>query len=279
MLRVISQRALAQWQQPVKRAHSSTSFDGFFANTAWRPCGRQQQQSFSRGGPSAFLLVQHRFFTSSAEAATTTKTTATQQQLNTIWRVYIRPHYYNNGKSKLSQALNQQRNPFRQFGRRLNDVNPNSVLYSVIGANVAVFFMWQYAINCYRQFGDGSWLNFMRANFVNSREAIQHGYYHTLLTSAFSHKDMGHLGLNMLVLYSMGQAAIEAIGASRFLLLYAGAGIAGSLATQAYQKWIRPQLVKKSFFSGRRQFGGLGASGSVMGITAFYACACKFYQP
>ncbi|KAI8142899.1 hypothetical protein BJV82DRAFT_612667 [Fennellomyces sp. T-0311] len=241
MLRVISERAFLRWQ-PVKQIRNTSKFDGFFdTSLQWRQ------------GP--------RFFASAA----------TIKPKEPLWRVFIRPHYYE--KPKLSQALKQQQSPWRQLGRRINNTNPNTILYGVIGTNVAVYFMWQYAISSYRQFGDSSWLNFMAGNFMNSREAIQQGRYHTLLTSAFSHKDLSHLGLNMLVLYSMGQAALEAIGASRFLLLYAGAGITASLATQGYHKYIRPMLERKRFFAGRERFGALGASGAVMGITAFYACA------
>ena len=259
MLRIISQRTLTRWQ-PLKQINNQAiNFDGFIANAS----GLQQQQQESLVRTFRLLGKQqtnNRFFTTATTRATaaTTVTKAYQSQ-SSLWRVFIRPHYYEN-KPKLSQALKRQQNPFRQFGQRLNN-NPNQVLYTVIGMNLGVYFFWQYAINCYRQFGDSSWLNFMAANFLNSREAIQHGRYHTLLTSAFSHKDMGHLGINMMVLYSMGQAAIEAVGASRFLLLYAGAGLMGSLFTQAYHKYIRPTLVKKQFFAGPERFSSLGASG------------------
>ncbi|KAI9320020.1 hypothetical protein BX666DRAFT_1832938, partial [Dichotomocladium elegans] len=151
--------------------------------------------------------------------------------------------------------------------------NPNTVLYALIGVNGVVFLAWQYAVNSYRQFGDGRWLNFMMAHFMTSVDSFKHGRIHTLLTSAFSHRDGFHLGINMLVLYSMGQAAIEALGASRFLLLYGGAGIAASLATLAYRQYLRPVLERKKIIRGPVPFGSLGASGSVMGITAFYACA------
>lgn len=187
------------------------------------------------------------------------------------WRVMIRPYYYNQPEksSSLSKALRQQRNPFRQFQRRLDNANPNTVLYALLGVNGAVFLAWQYAVNSYKTFGDGRWLNFMAANFMNSTEAFKHGRFHTLLTSSVSHQNMGHLGLNMLVLYSMGQAAIEALGASRFLLLYSGAGIAASLATLAYRQYIRPILERKRFVSGNPSFGSLGASGTYQKYPSF----------
>ncbi|ORX54382.1 hypothetical protein DM01DRAFT_1286931 [Hesseltinella vesiculosa] len=157
-------------------------------------------------------------------------------------------------------------------------MDPNKVLWGVIGTNVAIYGVWQYGISNYRQFGDPGCLQFMLRHFMNSPEAWQNGRWHTLLTSAFSHKDLDHLGINMLVLYSMGQGVLQAIGNSRFLLLYAGAGVAGSLATIFYRKYIRPSLERSR---GRHALdnptmGSLGASGSVMGLTTFFACACKW---
>ncbi len=199
-------------------------------------------------------------------------------QFFTSKRHYIRPHYYNNKEPSLSNALKQQRNPFNKIGRVINNMEPKKVLWSVIGTNVGIFFMWQFAINSYKQFGDESWLDFMVKNFMNSPAHLENGRIHTLLTSAFSHKTLDHLGLNMLVLYSIGSGVIEAIGASRFLLLYAGAGITSSLVAVGYRKYIRPRLEKGYY--GRmndnsKMIGSLGASGSVMGITSFFACACK----
>ncbi|KAI8074408.1 hypothetical protein BC940DRAFT_324391 [Gongronella butleri] len=149
------------------------------------------------------------------------------------------------------------------------------VLWAVIGVNVGVYGLWQYGINNYKQFGDAGCLQFMLRHFMNSPDAWENGRWHTLLSSAFSHKDLDHLGLNMLVLYSIGQGVLQAIGNTRFLLLYGGAGIAGSLATLMYRKYIRPRLEGRTARMDTPSMGSLGASGSVMGITSFFACACK----
>lgn len=221
------------------------------------------------------------------------------QYFNSSVRTYIRPHYYNTQEKPLSKALKVQQNPFHKFGRMINNMDPNKVLWSVIGTNVGVFLLWQYAVNSYKSFGDQSKLDFMVKNFMSSPANLAGGRIHTLLTSAFSHKSLDHLGLNMLVLYTMGQGVIEAVGASRFLLLYAGAGVAASLAAVGYRAFIKPMLEKgynlpKS--DDRNFLGSLGASGkyniyiscillliffmcfligSVTAITTFYACACK----
>jgi membrane associated rhomboid family serine protease len=132
---------------------------------------------------------------------------------------------------------------------------------------VGVFGLWQYGFSSFRQFGDPDLLNFMLKHFMNSSDGWEHHRWHILLTSAFSHQRLDHLGINMLVLYSMGKGVIEAIGASRFLLLYCGAGIAGSLGTTLYREYLRPAMVNNTSSNGRTQMqpmqsiGSLGASG------------------
>lgn len=192
------------------------------------------------------------------------KSTSTRwQQKIATTRTYIRPHYYNNNEP-LSKTIQAQKNPLQMFSRKLNSIDPNKVLWSVIGTNVGVFLMWQYAINSYKQFGDSHWLNIMGKHFISSPEAVSNGRYHTLLTSAFSHKSLEHIGLNMLVLYSIGQGVIAAIGASRFLILYAGAGITASIVGIGYKKYIRPMLEKERYGHSRDsgfRGGSMGASG------------------
>lgn len=181
-------------------------------------------------------------------------------------RNYIRPHYYNNKEGSLSSALKSQRNPFNQFGAKINSLSPNTVLWSVIGTNVGIFGLWQYSINTYTTFGDESRLDFMVKNFMCSPKHIEAGRIHTLLTSAFSHKSLDHLGLNMLVLYTMGQGVIEFIGASRFLMLYAGAGITASLVAVGYRKYVKPMLEKgyRKPSNSSNFIGSLGASGNAV---------------
>lgn len=187
--------------------------------------------------------------------------------------VPIRARYYNDSHNgSLSKAIQRQNNPLHKFGRRLNNTSPNVIIWTVIGTNVSVFLMWQYALSSYQQFRDARWLRFMMKHFMVNQDSIANGRWHNLLTASVSHKDTTHLGVNMLVLYTMGMGVIEAIGASRFLLLYGASGIASSLAHIGYQKYILPKLEK----SPPQTIGSLGASGSVMGITTFFACACKF---
>ncbi|KAI8355648.1 hypothetical protein EDC96DRAFT_446656 [Choanephora cucurbitarum] len=193
-------------------------------------------------------------------------------------RTYIRPHYYQQEPS-LSKALQRQKSPLHQFGLKVDRLDPNKVLWGLIGTNVTVFLLWQYAYSTYRQFGDPSWISFMSRHFANSEDAVSKGRLHTLLTSSFSHQSLNHLGINMLVLYSMGQGVLQAVGVSRFLMLYSGAGLAASLTGIAYRKYIRPILENKqgNHYNSALNLS-LGASGSVMGITTFFACACMYFD-
>ncbi|KAI8982291.1 hypothetical protein BDF20DRAFT_866051 [Mycotypha africana] len=192
-------------------------------------------------------------------------------------RTYIRPHYYTDVQNTtLSKALQKQRDPIQRFNRQVNNLDPNKVLWTVIGTNVGVFLMWQYAYSTYRTFGDGHWLQFMTKHFAVSPEATSNGRYHTLLASCFSHQQLDHLAINMLVLHSMGQGVLQAIGVSRFLLLYASAGIVSNLIGNGYKKYVRPWLERNQFVYSRRKelIRSVGASGSIMGLITFFACAC-----
>lgn len=79
----------------------------------------------------------------------------------------------------------------------------------MIGVNLSVFSAWQYAIGSLRQFRDPQWLQFMNNNFVVSPANISEGRLITLITSAFSHLALPHLGINMIVLYSIGGAVCD----------------------------------------------------------------------
>ena len=73
------------------------------------------------------------------------------------------------------------------------------MLYAIALANVAVFAAWHNLDP-----------RFMRANFLVSEESIKRGRWHTLLTSAFSHRDVSHLAANMLALYFFGREVARA---------------------------------------------------------------------
>tara|TARA_B100000683_G_scaffold81884_2_gene80781 strand:+ start:16956 stop:17582 length:627 start_codon:yes stop_codon:yes gene_type:complete len=135
----------------------------------------------------------------------------------------------------------------------------------------------------------------MRKNFTVSEESLARGRYHTMLTSAFSHFDLTHLGVNMIALYFFGRSLCERFGGRYLLTLYCVGGVGASAAHVLWCKRQRQRRMRMyeqrrgqgnvferfdayvSRFiedsSARRGFymtpAALGASGAVNAIVAF----------
>lgn len=80
---------------------------------------------------------------------------------------------------------------------------------------------------------------------------VADGEWYRLLTSAFLHEQIWHIGFNMLALWFLGPPLEAALGRSRFLALYLISALAGS--TLSYLLAAQNQL-------------SLGASGAVFGL-------------
>lgn len=84
------------------------------------------------------------------------------------------------------------------------------LLWTTIGANVYVFANWHIVPDAQAaKQGRGSHahymaqrkqLQYMNDNYTLSRKNIAEGRWWTVITAAFSHYDLAHLGINMLVL-------------------------------------------------------------------------------
>lgn len=156
-------------------------------------------------------------------------------------------------------------------------------LWGLIAANGGVYYLWATQ-------GDE---RFMRKNFMVSEESVASGRYHTMLTSAFSHFDMTHLGVNMVALYFFGKSVADRFGGRYLLTLYCVGGVG---ASAAHVLWCRRQRERRrrryrddrgNFFDrmerafsdfvedqgARRGYyftpSALGASGAVNAIVAF----------
>jgi membrane associated rhomboid family serine protease len=79
---------------------------------------------------------------------------------------------------------------------------------------------------------------------------LAEGEWWRLLTSAFLHAGLIHLGLNMLVLWFVGAPVEQAIGRGRFVALYIVSGLAGSAGALLFS----PNAIT------------VGASGAIFGI-------------
>ena len=82
-------------------------------------------------------------------------------------------------------------------------------------------------------------------------DGVSDGAYWQLLTSAFTHLEIWHIGFNMLALWFLGPQLEQAIGRSRFVALYLLSALAGS--TVVY--WLAPPGVAT-----------IGASGAIFGL-------------
>ena len=74
-----------------------------------------------------------------------------------------------------------------------------------------------------------------------------------LLSSGFLHVDQSHLFFNMLTLYFFADPVIRYIGVPKFLAVYFGSLLAGSVFALSFHK-------KEPYYS------AVGASGAVMGV-------------
>jgi membrane associated rhomboid family serine protease len=88
--------------------------------------------------------------------------------------------------------------------------------------------------------GDGSWM-----------PGVAQGAYWQLLTSAFTHVEIWHIGFNMLALWFLGPGLERVLGRVRFLAIYLISALTGSAAVL----WLADPQTQT-----------LGASGAVFGM-------------
>jgi membrane associated rhomboid family serine protease len=128
------------------------------------------------------------------------------------------------------------------------------VTFTLIGINVGVFLLGLLLggeLN-----GTGSWLyeqGVLVSTAVDSSGeviGVSEGEYWRLITAAFLHYGLIHLGMNMLVLWIIGPPLEEYFGHWRYLLVYLVAGLAGSAGALI---WSPNALT-------------VGASGAIWGI-------------
>jgi len=131
---------------------------------------------------------------------------------------------------------------------------PLRVVPAVVAINVLVFLVWQAARWSPELKG------FMVTNFLVSWVHLQHGLVWTLLTAAFSHSELWHIAINMVVLWSFGSVLERLLGWRVFLAFYLGSGVVASVA-HCVVSWAM----------GRPEISALGASGAVSALLLVYA--------
>jgi membrane associated rhomboid family serine protease len=132
----------------------------------------------------------------------------------------------------------------RRAGRRLDFYGP-WVTMTLIAINVGVFLV---------QLAQGAGLSvnsgWIFENGVLFGPFVAEGDWWRLITSAFLHANLLHLGLNMLVLWIIGPALEDYLGHARYALLYLVSGLAGAAGALVWSP-LAPTV---------------GASGAIWGI-------------
>ncbi len=148
---------------------------------------------------------------------------------------------------------------------RLNE----TILYTLMGTNIAVFgyayFLKQQALQGFPT----PYTNFMHTMSLNLTR-FQNGNYSQLLTSMFTHVDIGHLFSNMFTVYFLGTflAAAPIITPFRYLTIALGSGFAGSIGYLFHRYY----QLRSEGPRARDNTQGIGFSGAVMGISTVAAC-------
>jgi membrane associated rhomboid family serine protease len=125
----------------------------------------------------------------------------------------------------------------------------------IVGINVVVFLAWLVAAH-----GTDLWA-FLATNFLVSTHRLQQGMWWTLVTAAFSHQQLWHLALNLIVLWSFGSVMERLLRAPVFTAFYLVAAVVSS----ASHCFVSSVLLHNDRLS------ALGASGAVSGVLIAFA--------
>jgi membrane associated rhomboid family serine protease len=142
-----------------------------------------------------------------------------------------------------SRSVRQARTP---FGGAVNG-NAGHVSKVLIGINVAIFIVQQASPS----FTDHFDLIGRAFDVSGQTVGVADGEYYRLLTAAFMHASILHIGLNMYALYLFGPPLEAALGRARFLAVYLISAVGGTAASYAFSNPLQPSL---------------GASGAVFGL-------------
>ena len=167
------------------------------------------------------------------------------------------------------QGVRKVTRPMQQAVTGVGSNRVNAVTMTLIGINVAVFVA-ELAVGGTIN-GQGNWIYRHGALFASgvyfgggvfpappgagglATVGVAHGEWWRLITAAFLHGGVLHLGINMLVLWWFGPPLEEYLGRARFIGLYLAACLAGS-AGALLQAPLAPTVGASGAF-----FGILGA--------------------
>jgi membrane associated rhomboid family serine protease len=142
-------------------------------------------------------------------------------------------------------------------GRVRTGSRPDVVTLTLIGINVAVFIITTASGASLLNGGGGA--SSIYQHFALVPVQVAHGQWWRLLTSAFLHYGIFHIGFNMYALYVIGPPLEAALGRLRYTTLYVVAGVGGAVLSMAFGNIFEQAA---------------GASGAIYGLFgAFYVVA------
>ena len=136
----------------------------------------------------------------------------------------------------------------KQFHEQLRQLSPQPwAVYSLIAINVAIWLL-TVALGADAGRAPADKLLLWGGNAASE---VQRGEWWRLLTATFLHSGLMHVAMNMLGLYAAGVMVERIYGARLFLLIYLGAGLAGSALSLSFAA---------------QHAVSVGASGAVFGV-------------
>jgi membrane associated rhomboid family serine protease len=120
--------------------------------------------------------------------------------------------------------------------------------YALIAVNAALFLL------LYTRGGPSNELA-LRSFGALSPRLVEDGQIWRLFTAMFLHASVPHILFNMTSLFAVGTLAERLYGSTKFLAIYIGAGLIGSLTSVAF-----------SAMTGQMNVLGVGASGAIFGV-------------
>lgn len=139
----------------------------------------------------------------------------------------------------------------------------------IIGINVGIYLLMTFVAGGeFRQtLIYGADTSTLLAFGAQNNELLRSGEWFRLITPAFVHIGLLHLGLNSYVLWTIGPLVERLYGLSRFLLLYLLTAIGGNLASFFKHEW-----------QGDLLGAGAGASGAIFGLFGVVAVFSYKYR-
>ena len=146
----------------------------------------------------------------------------------------------------VSEGARTVRQPTTVLGGQVRERGDDLVTKILIGLNVGI---WLIGLVAGFQEIAGRFALFQLAFFDAEPVGVSDGEWYRLLTAAFVHQQIWHLGLNMYALWILGRMLEPVLGRWRFVALYVLSALGGSAASL-----LAPDVIS------------YGASGAVFGL-------------